>query len=196
MPLFLCCAHLAVPTSTSHLVSDTASVEQAALSSLYLCFFHVLLCMVCVLKPVWIRHVDNGRVVFHHFSHSSVKSIVICKSHCNSWCHRCFTKFLWLVLGKNTSGSFSLLSGILCLVTFCFSTVGAIAWLFIWMSSNIQLRKDLDATCCFSAFCLFLCHVLFEGSKCFLHKTLAYLFLRICWMISSQHSPQFDRERI
>ena len=30
-------------------------------------------------------------------------------------------------------------------------------------------------------FCLFLCHVLFEGSKCFLHKTLAYL-------------PQFDRE--
>ena len=29
-----------------------------------------------------------------------------------------------------------------------------------WMSSNIQLRKDLDARCCFSALCLFLCHVL------------------------------------
>jgi len=35
--------------------------------------FHVLLCMVRVLKPVWIGHVDKGRVVFHHFSHSSIK---------------------------------------------------------------------------------------------------------------------------
>ena len=47
---------------------------------------------------------------------------------------------------------------------------------------------------------LFLCPLLvpfpcsFEGSRCFMHKTLAYLFLRICWMISSQHLPQFDRE--
>ena len=30
----------------------------------------------------------------------------------------------------------------------CFRTVGEIALLFIWMSSNIQLRIDLDATCC------------------------------------------------
>ena len=29
--------------------------------------------MVRVLKPVWIGHVDKGRVVFHHFSHSSIK---------------------------------------------------------------------------------------------------------------------------
>ena len=49
---------------------------------------------------------------------------------------------------------------------------------------------------------LFLCPLLvplpcsFEGSKCFIHKTLAYLFLRICWMISSQHLPQFDRENL
>ena len=51
---------------------------------------------------------------------------------------------------------------------------------------------------------LFLCPLLvplpcsFEGSKCFVHKTLAvaYLLLRICGRISSQHSPQFDRERI
>ena len=35
MPLFLCHVHLSVPTSTSHLLSDTASFEQAALSSLY-----------------------------------------------------------------------------------------------------------------------------------------------------------------
>ena len=38
-----------------------------------ICSFHVLLCMVGVLKPVWIGHVDKGRVVFHHFSHSSIK---------------------------------------------------------------------------------------------------------------------------
>ena len=35
MPLFLSRALLTVPTLTSHLSSDTASVEQAALSSLY-----------------------------------------------------------------------------------------------------------------------------------------------------------------
>ena len=29
--------------------------------------------MVRVLKPVWIGHVDKCRVVFHHFSHSSIK---------------------------------------------------------------------------------------------------------------------------
>ena len=50
-------------------------------------------------KTVWIGHVDKGRVVFHQFSHSSVKSIVICKCRCNSWCLCSFTKFLWLVLG-------------------------------------------------------------------------------------------------
>ena len=45
-------------------------------------------------------------------------------------------------------------------VTFCFRNVGEITLLFIWMSSNIQLRKDLDAKCCFFALCFFLCHVL------------------------------------
>ena len=39
----------------------------------YMCSFHVFLCAVRVLKPVWIGHVDKGRVVFHHFSHSSIK---------------------------------------------------------------------------------------------------------------------------
>ena len=69
-------------------------------------------------------------------------------------------------LNTSTSDLFSrrfikrFLSGILCLVMFCFRTVGGITLLFIWMSSNIQLRKDLDARCCFSALCLFLCHVL------------------------------------
>ena len=58
MPLFLCCAFLFVPTSTSHLLSDAACVEKAALSSLYdMCSFYVFLCMVRVLKPVWIGHV-------------------------------------------------------------------------------------------------------------------------------------------
>ena len=47
---------------------------------------------------------------------------------------------------------------------------------------------------------LFLCPLFvplpcsFEGSKSFIHKTPAYLFLRVCQKISSQHLPQFDRE--
>ena len=76
-----------------------------------------------------------------------------------------------------------------------FRTVGAIAWLFIWMSSystSKRLRRKM----------LFLRPLLvplpcsFERSKYFMHKipAVAYLFLRICWMISSQHLPQFDRE--
>ena len=165
----------------------------------YMRSFHVFLCMVRVLKTVWIGHVSKGRDALHHFSHSSVKSIVICKSHCHSLCLCSVRKFLWLVLGWNTSGLFSrnfikrFLSGILCLVTFCFRTVGEITLLIIWMFSNIQLRKGLDARCCFSALCLFLCHVLLREInvfRCFLDKTLAYLFLRICWIISSQHFPQ------
>ena len=70
MPLFLCCALLPVPTSTPHLLSDTASVEQAALSSLYMFLSCVALHASCA-KTVWIGHVDEGRAVFHHFSHSS-----------------------------------------------------------------------------------------------------------------------------
>ena len=187
---------LLCPFVCSHLnISPFEWYSKCWTSSLVIpiCSFHVLLCMVRVLKTVLIGRVNKSMLVLHHFSHSSVKSIVICKSHCNSWCHCSFTKFLWLVLGWNTSGLFSLLSGILCLVTFCFSTVGAIAWLFIWMSSystSKGLRRNI----------LFLCPLLvplpcsFEWSECFMHKTLAYLFLRICWMISSQHLPQFDRE--
>ena len=40
---------------------------------------------------------------------------------------------------------------------------------------------------------LFLCPLLvplpcsFEGSKCFIHKTLAYLFLRVCWAIFTKY---------
>ena len=56
MPLFLCHVHLTVPTSTSHLLSGAASVEPAALQSLYVPF---MCCFagVRVLKPVWMGHV-------------------------------------------------------------------------------------------------------------------------------------------
>ena len=90
-------------------------------------------------------------------------------------------------------------SGILCLVMFCFRTVGESTWFIVYLdafqySTSKGLRRNM----------LFLCPLLvplpcsFEGSKCFVHKTLAvaYLLLRICGRISSQHSPQFDRERI
>ena len=54
-------------------------------------------------------------------------------------------------------------------------------------------KKDLDATCCLSALCLFLSHVLLREVDVLCIK-LAYLFLRICWMKSSRHLPQFDGE--
>ena len=44
---------------------DAASVEQAALSSLYVPF--VVSCEVLVLQPVLIGHVNAGRVGLHHF---------------------------------------------------------------------------------------------------------------------------------
>ena len=98
MPLLLCRALLSIPTSagfpwfasiridshrfpriennfwgsTSHLLSDAASVEQPCFY-ISICSFHVLLCTVRALKPVWIGHVDKGRVVFHHVFHSSIK---------------------------------------------------------------------------------------------------------------------------
>jgi len=58
MPLFLCRALLSVPTSTSHLLSDTASVEQAALSSLYvplMCCFEWFVCQKRCWLVVWMK---------------------------------------------------------------------------------------------------------------------------------------------
>ena len=97
MPLLLCYVLLTVPTSTSRLLSGTASVEQAALSSLvpFMCCF----CTVRVLKAVLIGLVHKSRRVLHQFSHSSVKRIVMRKSHCNSLCLCSLWKFLLLVLG-------------------------------------------------------------------------------------------------
>ena len=85
------------------------------------------------------------------------------------------------------------LSGILCPVRFVSGLLGRLHCFYLDVfqySTSKGLRRNI----------LFLCPLLvplpcsFEGSKCFIHKTLAYLFLRICWMISSQHLPQFDRE--
>ena len=47
MPLFLCHVFLTVPTPTSRLLSGTASVEQAALSSLYVLFMCCFAWFVC-----------------------------------------------------------------------------------------------------------------------------------------------------
>ena len=105
------------------------------------------------------------RAVFHHFSHSSVKGIVMCKSHCNSSWHCSLQIFLWQVLGSDTRGLFSqnfikrFLSGILCLVTFFSGRLGRLHGC-LFGCLHIQLRKDLDAKCCFFALCLFLCLVL------------------------------------
>ena len=52
MPLFLCDVLFIVPASTSHLLSDTASVEQAALSSLYVFLSRVSLHGSCAKNGV------------------------------------------------------------------------------------------------------------------------------------------------
>ena len=80
---------------------------------------HPYMFLSCFALPSWCAKtsVDKGRVVFHHFSHSSVKSIVICKSHCAFVPLR---SSFGLALGSDTSGLFSrnfikrFLSGILC----------------------------------------------------------------------------------
>ena len=51
-----------------------------------------------------IGHVNTGRVVFHHFSHSSIKGFVICKSQWNSLCLCPFS--FSLVLGSDLRGLF------------------------------------------------------------------------------------------
>ena len=171
MPLFLCHVHLSVPTSTYHLLSDTASVERAAESS-----------------------IDKGRVVLHQFS-SSVKSIVICKSHCNSWCH-CYIvpfevpltsvrlKYKWFVQPK-LHQEISFWHPLPCHVLFqdCWGDYIVVYLDVFQYSTSKGLRRKM----------LFLCPLLvplpcsFEGSKCFIHKTLAYLFLRVCWAIFTKY---------
>ena len=171
MPLFLCHVHLSVPTSTYHLLSDTASVERAAESS-----------------------IDKGRVVLHQFS-SSVKSIVIGKSHCNSWCH-CYIvpfevpltsvrlKYKWFVQPK-LHQEISFWHPLPCHVLFqdCWGDYIVVYLDVFQYSTSKGLRRKM----------LFLCPLLvplpcsFEGSKCFIHKTLAYLFLRVCWAIFTKY---------
>ena len=51
MPLFLCCVLLIVPASTSHLLSDTASVEQAQLDVIVV---HGMFLISCRIK-YWAR---------------------------------------------------------------------------------------------------------------------------------------------
>ena len=128
MPLFLCHVHLSVPTSTYHLLSDTASVERAAESS-----------------------IDKGRVVLHQFS-SSVKSIVIGKSHCNSWCH-CYIvpfegpltsvrlKYKWFVQPKlHQEISFwhvAMFPNVLHGALHCLSCVLSVCYVFFWARPDI-----------------------------------------------------------
>ena len=181
MPSFLCCALLSVPTSTSHLVSDTASVEQAALSSLYLCFFHVLLCMVCVLKPVWIRHVDNGRVVLCSIISPTQASKALLFARATATVDAIVPFEVPLTSVRLKYKCFfqpSFWHPLPCHVLF---QHGWGDWMVVYLdvfqySTSKGLRRNIS----------FLCPLLvplpcsFEGSICFVHKTLAYLFLWIC----------------
>ena len=168
-------APLPCPFDCSHLnISNFEWCSKCWTSSLVIpiCSFHVLLCAVRALEPVYVEPV-YGLVVLIKVGMRSIisptqasKALLFARATATVYAFFPLRSSFGLALGSDTSGWFSgnfikrFLSGIFCLVTFCFRTIGEITLLFIWMSSNIQLRKDLDATYCFFAACLFRCHVL------------------------------------
>ena len=184
-----CC----VPTSTSHLLSDTASVEPAALSSLYvpfMCCFARFVCwnrcgLVLLIKVGLcsiISPTQASKALLFARATATVDAIVPFKVPLTS-----------VRLNTSTSDLFSrrfikrFLSGILlpCHVLFqdCWG-VYIVVYLGVFQYSTSKgLRRKM----------LFLCPLLvplpcsFEGSKCFIHKTLAYLFLRVCWAIFTKY---------
>ena len=135
---------------------------------------------------VWIGRVDKGRDALHHFSHSSVKGIVICKSHCHSLCLFSFTKFLWTrvrfrykwLVQRKLHQEVSFWHPLPCHVLFqdYWGDYIVVHLDVFQYSTSKGLRRNI----------LFLCRLpvplpcFFERSKCFMRKTLAYLFIRIC----------------
>ena len=60
-----------------------------------------------MLKPVWIGHVDKGRVVFHHFSHSSVQGFLFARATATVDAIVPLRSSFGLALGSDTSDLFS-----------------------------------------------------------------------------------------
>ena len=150
--------------------------------------------MVRVLKPVWIGHVDKGRVVFHHFSHSSIKQKLCNLQKSMQQFMPLFLfevpltsvrlKYKWFVQPK-LHQEISFWHPLPCHVLFqdCWGDYIVVYLDVFQYSTSKGLRRKM----------LFLCPLLvplpcsFEGSKCFIHKTLAYLFLRVCWAIFTKY---------
>ena len=152
-----------------------------------MCSFHVLLCAVRVLEPVWIGHVDKGRVVLCSIISPSQASKALLFASAAAT----VDAILPFEVPLTSVGSkyFRLVQPILhqgvsfwhplpCHVLFQHGWRDYIVVyldVFQYSTSKVLRRKML-----------FLCPLLvpfpysFEGSKCFMHKTLAYLFLKIC----------------
>ena len=150
-----------------------------------ICSFHVfLLCAVRVLKSVWIGHADKGRVV--------LCSILSPTQACSLQkplqqfmplfpyevpLTSVRLKFKWLVQPK-LHQEVSFWHPLPCHVLFqdCWGDYIVVYLDVFQCSTSTGLRRKM----------LFLCPSLvplpcsLEGSKCFMHKTLAHLFLRIC----------------
>ena len=173
MPLSLCCALLSgvgkacydeKPRKVPLNIKDVERCKICSRSDLAFISLYsssLFLRKVPVLKPVLIGRVNESRLVLHQFSHSSVKIIVMCKSHCNSLCLCSFWKFLLLVLVKIQVACSAFFLASFALSRFVSARLGRLHGC-LFGCLHIQLRKDLDATYCFFALCLFLCHVLWE----------------------------------
>ena len=183
MPLFLCYFLLTVPTSTSHLLSGRASVEQAALSSLYVSFMCCFAWFVCYNRSGLVMLIKVGlcsiicptqasKTLLFARAAATVDAIVPFEVPLTS----VRLKYKWFVQPK-LHQEISFWHSLPCHVLFqdCWGDYIVFYLDVFQCSTSKALRRKM----------LFLCPLLvplpcsFEGSKCFLHKTLAYLFLRI-----------------
>ena len=160
MPLFLCYALLPVPPQRLTFWAMQQVLNKQPCHP-YICSFHVWLCMVRALKPVLIGRVKKVGLC-------CVPSFLPLKRQKHCYLQEPLQQLMPLFPYEVPLTSVRLKYKCVFQPSFwhplpchvLFQHGWAIAWLFIWMSSNIQLRKDLDATYCFFALCLFLCHVL------------------------------------
>ena len=151
----------------------------------YMCSFHVLLCAVRVLKPVWIvmlikvglcsiiSPTQASKALLFARATATVDAIVPFEVPLTS----VRFKYKWFVHPK-LHQEISFWHPLPCHVLFqdCWGDY-IVVYLGVFQHST---SKGLGHNM------LFLCPLLvpfpcsFEGSRCFMHKTLAYLFLRIC----------------
>ena len=192
MPLLLCHVHLTVPTSTSQILSGAASVEQAALS-IPICSFHVLLCAVRALEPVYVEPV-YGLVVLIKVGMRSIisptqasKALLFARATATVYAFFPLRSSFGLALGSDTSGWFSgnfikrflFWHPLPCHVLFqdYWGDCSFVYLDFFQDSTSKGLRRNM----------LFLCPLLvpfpcsFEGSQCFMILVPIY-YRKLGWL--------------